>query len=335
MNDLISVVIPVYNVAKFLRKCLNSVLKQSYRNLEIILVDDGSTDGSSLICDEYQLKDPRFKVIHKKNEGLGLSRNAGLQQVHGKYVIFLDSDDYLGPNNIERLYSEVKTNNVDMVIGGYTKITNNFKVLYQKKERRKLYDGENEVKKVMTRMLGNLPKGKDAIKPSVWNNIYSMDIIKKEGLCFHSERELISEDIVWNMAYLTKVKKVSAIDSVDYFYRVNDQSLTRKFNPKGFELSTFFYSFMLDEISKLNLSQEAVLRMTKQYFIYVYVFISQLRYKGFKESYKVLKSYCENSTLQNAIKNYPINQLPLKQKMFLELLKKRYIYLLLILIKLK
>ena len=116
MYDLISVVIPVYNVEKYLEKCLDSVVEQTYRNLEIILVDDGSTDNSGAICDRYAQKDSRVVVIHQKNGGLSKARNVGIDTATGKYISFIDSDDYVGSCYIETLYKEIKPNIINLSI---------------------------------------------------------------------------------------------------------------------------------------------------------------------------------------------------------------------------
>ena len=105
MKDLISVIIPVFRVEAYLRRCLDSVLVQSYENMEIIVVDDGSDDGCPDICDAYALQDSRVRVIHQKNTGLSGARNAGIDQAEGRYLAFVDSDDYLMPEFLERLYT--------------------------------------------------------------------------------------------------------------------------------------------------------------------------------------------------------------------------------------
>ena len=114
MNPLISVVVPIYNVEKYLKKCLDSILSQSYTNLEIILVDDGSPDNCGKICDEYRNKDSRIIVIHKKNGGLSSARNAGIDICKGEYLSFIDSDDFISPTYIEDLYSAINKYKVDI-----------------------------------------------------------------------------------------------------------------------------------------------------------------------------------------------------------------------------
>ena len=118
-NYLVSIIVPIYNVEKYLDRCIQSILNQSYENLEIILVDDGSPDRSSEICDEYRKSDQRIKVVHKENGGLSDARNAGLILAKGKYIIFLDSDDYIEHTMVEDAVTVLEKNDSDIVIWGY------------------------------------------------------------------------------------------------------------------------------------------------------------------------------------------------------------------------
>lgn len=125
MNPLITVIVPIYNVEKYLNKCVESILNQTYKNLEIILVDDGSPDNCPEMCDNLAKKDSRIKVIHKENGGLSSARNAGLDIMTGEYVIFIDSDDYFELNALEVLYNAVVDNNCDMAVGRYVMVYDN------------------------------------------------------------------------------------------------------------------------------------------------------------------------------------------------------------------
>ena len=118
-NGTVTVIIPIYNVEKYLRPCLDSVLGQTYQDLQIILVDDGSTDSCGLICEEYAARDPRITVVHKENGGLSDARNAGLPLVEGEFVFYLDSDDYLVPHALERLVNTQRERNADVVLGNF------------------------------------------------------------------------------------------------------------------------------------------------------------------------------------------------------------------------
>lgn len=116
MNHKVSIIVPVYNVEKYIHKCIDSILAQTYRNLEIILVDDGSPDNCGKICDEYASNDNRIIVIHQKNGGLSAARNAGLNKSTGNFIVFVDSDDYLEISAIEDCIHYIKTNNYDILI---------------------------------------------------------------------------------------------------------------------------------------------------------------------------------------------------------------------------
>ena len=117
-NSLISVIVPVYNVQQYLEKCVKSLLQQTYKKIEIILVDDGSTDQSGILCDEMAEKDERIFVIHKKNGGLSDARNAGIDRATGEYLYFLDSDDYIAKNTLQKLYDKIKQEKADLAFGG-------------------------------------------------------------------------------------------------------------------------------------------------------------------------------------------------------------------------
>ena len=133
-EDLISVVVPVYNVERFLPACIDSILCQGYKNLEIILCDDGSTDSSPQICDEYAKKDSRIHVIHKKNGGLSDARNAGIDIAFGKYIIFVDSDDFIDKNMIMYLYNAMITYQADMACCQRQEVKENGELIIARKK---------------------------------------------------------------------------------------------------------------------------------------------------------------------------------------------------------
>ena len=133
MSSLISVIVPIYKVEDYLRKCVDSILNQTYKNLEIVLVDDGSPDHCGEICDEYAQMDSRITVIHKQNGGLSDARNAGIDVAHGEYIMFVDSDDYIANNMLEKLFFAIQTQDADMSLCNFLKVDDNGNTLNKKK----------------------------------------------------------------------------------------------------------------------------------------------------------------------------------------------------------
>ena len=120
MDKLISIIVPVYNVEKYVAECIESIIKQTYQNLEILLIDDGSTDNSGKICDKYAEKDKRIKIIHKENGGVSSARNLGLDLAQGEYIAFIDSDDFVSNKYIESLYSAIEHKDAEIVLSKYS-----------------------------------------------------------------------------------------------------------------------------------------------------------------------------------------------------------------------
>ena len=154
-STLVSVIIPVFNVEKYLSSCVNSVLNQSYTNLEIILVDDGSTDNSGSLCDEFQKRDDRVKVYHKPNEGLGYTRNFGIDHASGKYIMLLDSDDYIELEMIQRMYDRAIENSADLVVEGYVKVSESGDILFKDTYSEALLTGDAVKNEFLPRMIGS------------------------------------------------------------------------------------------------------------------------------------------------------------------------------------
>ncbi len=144
MEELITVVVPVYKVEEYLEKCIESIINQTYKNLEIILVDDGSKDNCANICDEFSKQDTRIKVIHKENEGLSEARNVGIREAHGKYITFIDSDDYISNDYIEYLYNLIKKYNVSLSICGIQVVWKNTKIKDQVNSLHEEYLGASD-----------------------------------------------------------------------------------------------------------------------------------------------------------------------------------------------
>ena len=234
-TPLISVIIPVYNVEKFLPQCIESVLNQTYTNLEIILVNDGSTDSSGELCDKIALTDKRVNVIHKENGGLSSARNCGLQIVTGDYICFLDSDDWMEVNT---LYESVKIAiqyNSDIVFWSFTKEFKTKRINYQvfnSTHDFEVFEG-NSLEKLKLRCVGLIKEElKNPTKTdsfiSAWAKLYKTSLIRDNKIDFISTALVGSEDVPFNIEAFHYCKKVIFINKYYNHYRmVNENSLTK------------------------------------------------------------------------------------------------------------
>ena len=202
MNEIkVSVIIPIYNTEKFLPQCIESVRNQTLKNIEIILVDDGSPDSSPLLCDNYAEKDKRIKVIHKQNAGLGYARNSGLDIAVGEFVIFIDSDDFILPEMLETLYNTAKEYEADEVRSGIIYFKNGKYSERKDVEDIAVFSGKEQIKKFVFDLLGPCPKEKKDVKymMSTCVAIHKRDVIEHYQVRFTSERQTLSEDLIFDL----------------------------------------------------------------------------------------------------------------------------------------
>lgn len=295
--DLISIVIPVYNVEVYLQRCITSIVEQSYTNLEIILVDDGSLDQSGVICDEFAKQDTRIKVIHKSNEGLGLTRNAGIKTAKGDYICFIDSDDYIDRKYIETLYSTLKMQGADVCYCGHTKDIDG---KYEKRENPLaggIYCGSEIKEKIIPRMCG-CRYGNDNIEMSSCMAIYSMRLINEYSLEFPSERQYISEDLIFNINYLSLCNKICISDCVGYFYVTVKSSLTRKYDPDRLYKQIIMTKKVIELTQKIGIFMLCEERIYNNFLTWVRAIIKGEQNRcleiGFKESLDQIVGICNN-----------------------------------------
>ncbi len=335
---MFSVIVPVYNVEKYINQCIDSIINQTYKDIEIILVNDGSTDGSLEICNQYKATDPRISVISKKNEGIGEARNTGLKVATRKYVTFVDSDDMLDKDAIYRLYNCIIETGADTVLGGYARINENGTVIFKSYQKPESYTGNKVKESFFPRLLGSSPTKRDAVRPSVWNVAYSLDIIKENNLCFPSERRLIAEDMVFDICYYQYVRRVEMIDFPGYLYRVNPSSITNTYKADRFDKICILYDYVIPLIRELNYGEDVIQRCQRQFFVYTLTCLNQEvgnKSFSFKTKNGNIFKIVNNKFLQEQIATYPINKVQLQPRIFLLLLKWKSLKILMLLLKLK
>ena len=284
---MISVIISVYNVDKYLNRSIDAVLNQTYKDLEIILVDDGSTDRSSIICDQYAQKDNRIKVIHKENGGVNSARKIGFYTSCGEFVCFLDSDDYIEPDFMESLYNEFD-HETDMVICSYL-VHLGSKVKREIYEKRTVYkDRFND--ELIKPPIYKLKNDKCFYDVFLWQRIYRRPVISDD--CFISERELLTEDLFFQFYAIKNCRKVKITDKPLYHHCPNDNSLTCRYRPNRLDMVLKREELVRKyfEENHINLEEERLLGLELRSIVgCVYNYFSQRNFKFFKNECVLIK----------------------------------------------
>ena len=227
----ISIIVPVYNVEKYVEKCIQSLINQSYKNIEIILVDDGSNDRSNKIIDEYAKVDSRILTIHQKNKGVSAARNAGLKVATGEYVGFVDPDDYVDYQMYETMLKKIELNMSDLAVCGFSKVTE----LSDKEEIFEIKDEHLSPKKCVEDLFDF--RGGYAIKPSVWNKLFRRDKIG---------------DLKFVVQYILKCNSIVYVKQAFYKNLQRDGSITRSKGKAAQIIKTVeIDNFVYDEIKKI------------------------------------------------------------------------------------
>lgn len=322
---LISVIVPVYNVEMYLRQCLDSILAQTYKELEVVMVDDGSTDSCGDICEEYAAKYENFRVVHKKNAGLGMARNTGLEHITGEYVVFVDSDDYMDPTCIETLYNNLIKHGVDMCKSGYRRVTDKRKIIETWQCPDEVFAGVLAKDKLLPRMLGSSPEKKDSEIPSAWGAIYRIEPIKKYNLRFPSERELIFEDLAFQVDFMQYANGASTISYIGYNYRCNTGSLMESYRKDRFEAIKHFHIVVRKKLKELGYDNSVLQRFQRLFFVHLRMCLAQEKQaiSGLdkKSCLKNISKICEDEVVRDTIANYPVNKMGIQQAAFLRLIQ--------------
>lgn len=210
--ELISIVVPVYKVEKYIKPCVDSLLSQTHNNIEVILVNDGSPDNCPQICEQYALKDPRIKVLHKKNEGSSSARNLGIEYAQGDFIGFVDSDDIISPTMFEIMYNQIKYYDSDIA---YIKSTSKYDKLYVTSEV-----ANHNVEVVEDNLLAYTFEN---LGVAAWNGLYKRDIVKNSFFVVGAE----NEDILWSYSVRKQCSKLIRIHLELYFWNMEPISLSR------------------------------------------------------------------------------------------------------------
>ncbi len=279
-NKKISVIVPVYNVEKYLSRCIDSVLQQTYKNFELILIDDGSTDNSSKICDIYAKADDRIKVLHKKNEGVSVARNIGIDIAQGECIFFVDSDDWVSENCLHFLTSAMERNPVQLVAGSFQ------------------YRSIKCKSHVLPETFWALNKNDNILNLScVWNQLFLSKIIKENNLKFPLGMKY-GEDTLFHREYLKHCEMIYTISDIGYYYNsLNANSASKKIYKGMTDWYLRLIDSYIDLLNYFNIRQEQVKEKVriyiKQNFLdYVHRIVEKYQRKEAKRKIReIIKSF--------------------------------------------
>lgn len=280
MKELISVIIPVYNTKKYINRCVDSVIDQIYKNIEILIIDDGSTDGSEKLCDEYLNKDSRIMVIHKKNEGQGVARNVGMDLANGSIIAFVDSDDWIETTYLLDLYSKMHEDNLDCVICSYKYVDEEgIDLAYT------VYDlpyVNIEAQECLRFFLKN-----SGIEGYVWNKLWKKDLLIKNNIEFPNK--LKYEDIVFTFKALSICPNIGFVNKKIYNYRQRDSSTVHKLCYQNVCDYLTVVSEIYEFAANLHMSCEGKYYKEFRYITTTYGFIRQINKYDDLDKKKIIK----------------------------------------------
>ena len=302
MNPYISIIIPVYNVEPYLEFCVKSLINQTLKELEFIFINDGSQDNSLSILKGFAKKDSRMVIIDQSNKGVSVARNNGIKAAKGKYIAFVDSDDWVEKDMYEVHYREIESSNCDVILS-------NIKSNYHGFEQVERYTFPLNVKQdfdfIKNTILPHLVRKDDMY--SSCNKLFKTAIIKNNNILFPAGNAL-SEDNIFNMLYFNNIKTFKYIDYSGYNYRTVDGSATRNILEQDYfknalRIFNFDYKFFMD----LNLTDEELHKLKSEKLIktvlsLINIYLSPSKTVKFGQRYSYVKTMIKNIDMQNALK---------------------------------
>jgi glycosyltransferase involved in cell wall biosynthesis len=202
---MVSVIVPVYNAEKYVEECIKSILNQDYSNIELIIVNDGSTDNSYEICKMISEKDERIQLYDRNNCGVGRTRNFGIEKASGKYITFVDADDFLDKNMIRRMVDEAEENDAEVVVAGFRRVTEAGEIVHEESYEEKIIDDvKNEF---APRLIGSRPECRDSIFATVWGKLYLHKCFSESLVRFNDSR--IYEDLMFLLDFMLGIDRVA------------------------------------------------------------------------------------------------------------------------------
>ena len=310
MQPQVSVIIPVYNKENYLRQSVESVMGQTVKELEILLIDDGSTDGSLAICEELAKEDGRIRVIHKANEGPGVTRNLGIRESKGKYISFVDADDYIALNTYEVCIKKLKETGADLCYFGRNIVSKGEILSHAVRiEKEEEYEGEAIRRDFVNYFLGNLPSEeykRNYVTGSTCCSLFDGDFIRNNKIFFPQGEIKYSEDSFFNFEICRYAQHILVLPDMLYYNNVNQASGSRRYRPDRFDIYKMIYHRTKEYMQYFPEDETADLRIDFSLALYVCKCVKAevLARKeiGLWAAYKNIKRICKDEATQYVTK---------------------------------
>lgn len=315
----ISVIVPVYNTSERLNNCIDSLIGQSLKDIEIILVDDGSTDDSGAICDRYAESDTRVRVIHKVNAGQGLARNDAIDIASGDYIAFVDSDDYLDLDCYEKVKNRLLETDADICSFGYMQHNSDGRICYKANVYDRVFATDQIKDEFILHFFGDETDDSELSGVFACMSVYKRSIIEDNHIRFQSERVILSEDAVFNLDYCKYVSKAVTMSDCFYHYWISDNSFTMVYSPERLQKAADF-TVILDEYAKYySVEQQVTGRISRALWVVIMESVrklgSKIHTEGYTYTYKEIKALCNNAIVVDNLKAIDRDKIGSKQRM--------------------
>ncbi|MGH4052351.1 MAG: glycosyltransferase family 2 protein [Clostridium sp.] len=332
----ISIIVPVYNGEKYINKCIEMIINQTFKDFELIIIDDGSTDKSADMCNEYARKDTRIKVISKKNQGTWAARNRGIDESIGKYIIFFDCDDWYEDDLLKEMYETIKGKDVDLVISGQTNVT--VDESGETLKRVKVLNAEHHFNTKNEILDNYILLRKEEIGDTLWNKIYKSEIIKKYDLKFENYKR--GEDTLFNVNYYQNIDKCTVIGKAFYSYRIeNSNPVWMKYNENYLNIVSMENDAIISKLKEWGKYNKDAKEYQATHFIYriieyFYGVVASTKSNlSFKNKYIKVSELISSKEVQINLKVSNVNGK--FNKLIIKLMKTKNIVLILFFIRLK
>lgn len=317
----VSIIVPVYKTKKYLEKCVNSLIHQTFSDIEIILVDDGSPDDSGKLCDSIAVSDNRIRVIHKENGGLTSARLAGFHSCSGEYVAFVDSDDYVYPNMIEALLHPAESENAQLSICGYTLVDSGSQKDILPPWNQSILDESQLAECYQLPLIGRILDGKHINVPGfMCIRLFRRSLIQDSY--FVSERAVFTEDDLFNLYYSNSINRIAVVHAPLYYYVQHPESLSNRYRPQKWEMLCRRYELCEKWLIEHHLDTAGTDRLLAASFSAIFASLDNAVSIGtYKEFVKATEEIRSSDFYRDSIRNINSKMLSKGQRIVYYLLK--------------